>query len=123
MRLEVRVIVCPRRRSASKDERETMDYLIEPSRAPRPRPENVIVKPFSEDRPHRTASQRKRRARSMSKPIWFWCHVDRVVLEIVESLWAVGTDSRSGGLPGGAEGNRTQTPDGGNGWGQKNLTR
>jgi hypothetical protein len=40
----------------------------------------------------------------MSKPIWFWCHVDRVVLEIVESLWAVGTDGRSGGLPGGAEG-------------------
>jgi hypothetical protein len=28
-----------------------MDYLIEPSRAPRPRPENVIVKAFSEDAP------------------------------------------------------------------------
>jgi hypothetical protein len=38
-----------RRRSASKDERQTMDDLIEPSRAPRPRPENVIVKAFCED--------------------------------------------------------------------------
>jgi hypothetical protein len=28
-----------------------MDYLVEPSRAPRPRPENVIVKAFSEDAP------------------------------------------------------------------------
>ena len=28
-----------------------MDDLIEPSRAPRPRPENVVVEAFSEDAP------------------------------------------------------------------------
>src|ERR1700692_628786 len=40
-----------RRRSASKGKRETMDDLIEPSRAPRPRFENVVVEAFCEDAP------------------------------------------------------------------------
>src|SRR5271168_2527257 len=40
-----------RRRSASRGERQTTDDLIEPSRAPRPMPENVIVKAFCEDAP------------------------------------------------------------------------
>ena len=38
-----------RRRSASQGEREAMNDLIEPSRTPRPRLENVVVEAFRED--------------------------------------------------------------------------
>src|SRR5208283_3557556 len=40
-----------RRRSTSKGDRQTMDNLIEPSRAPRPGLEDVVVEAFGEDAP------------------------------------------------------------------------
>jgi len=48
-----------RRRPASKGERQAMDNLIESSRAPRPRLENVVVEPLREN-----ASRARRRPTS-----------------------------------------------------------
>jgi hypothetical protein len=88
-----------------------MDYLIEPSRAPRPRPENVIVKAFSEDAPptpNRFATEASRSEHEQADLVLVPCRPGR--FGNCREFVAVGTDGRSGGLPGGPEGFEPLTP-------------